>query len=424
MLLLTILSSSTAYSPLSTSDYGSFAAYAFLALPLALDHLEGGRDIEKEHWGGTWWHVEMPSDRTTAAHWVDAFRMDRTSFDMLCDELAPHLVQSRGPRVDVRLCTAVALHICAHNTSHNIIQKLFGIGKIISHKYFTITISALVKIRKAHVYWPTTNKEFKAKAKRFRAHRGFPNVVGAIDGSHVKINEQDSLDWLNRKGYYSMLVQAICDFDMIFMDLVVGWPGSVHDARVFRNSGLHERGITHTLFPTTTSCRFACGMRVPWCILGDSAYPLLSWLLTPFKDNGHLSSEYRFYNYVHSSTRMVIERAFGRLKCRWAILKDRCDTRASADRSTFEAAADVITACVVLHNYVQRRHPEFHEFLGAVDPDGDMPHQENQAEVPLRTPTVVRTRYKHFINRNTLCLRFRRSRAARQSIQRRTPQAN
>ena len=117
------------------------------------------------------------------------------------------------------------------------------------------------------------------------------------------------------------------------------------------------------LFPTRTSSMFACGMRVPWTILGDSAYPLFAWLLTPYKDTGHLSESERFYNYIHSSTRMVVERAFGRLKCRWTILKDdRCDTRGSSERTTFAFSADVITACVVLHNYVQRRHPEFHEF--------------------------------------------------------------
>lgn len=34
--------------------------------------------------------------------------------------------------------------------------------------------------------------------------------------------------------------QAVCDENMVFLDIVAGWPGSVHDSRVLRNSGLYQ----------------------------------------------------------------------------------------------------------------------------------------------------------------------------------------
>jgi hypothetical protein len=49
-------------------------------------------------------------------------------------------------------------------------------------------------------------------------------------------------------------------------------------------------------------------------LLGDSAYPCLSWLVSPFEDNGHLTRNQKLFNYRHSSTRIVIENAFGLLK--------------------------------------------------------------------------------------------------------------
>jgi len=35
------------------------------------------------------------------------------------------------------------------------------------------------------------------------------------------------------------------------------------------------------------------------------------WLLTPYKDFGNLSNDQKRYNFIHSSSRMCIERAFG-----------------------------------------------------------------------------------------------------------------
>lgn len=58
------------------------------------------------------------------------------------------------------------------------------------------------------IKWP--NNEEKVDIERhFR--KGFPNVVGVIDGCHIKI-DKPSLDpdsYINRKGYYSVQVSTI-----------------------------------------------------------------------------------------------------------------------------------------------------------------------------------------------------------------------
>ena len=61
-----------------------------------------------------------------------------------------------------------------------------------------------------------------------------------------------------------------------------------------------------------------CGVEIPLVILGDPAYPLLTWIMKPFSDNGRLAESQKTFNYRLSRCRMVVENSF----CR---LKGRCD---------------------------------------------------------------------------------------------------
>jgi hypothetical protein len=94
------------------------------------------------------------------------------------------------------------------------------------------------------------------------------------------------------------ILQAVWDSNMHLLDVFCGWPGSVHDARVMKNSPLYAKieADMESVLPGNTH------------LLGDSAYGIAPWLMTPFRDCGNLTKQQRKYNYIHSSTRMSIER--------------------------------------------------------------------------------------------------------------------
>ncbi|KAF2884499.1 hypothetical protein ILUMI_21673 [Ignelater luminosus] len=145
----------------------------------------------------------------------------------------------------------------------------------------------------------------KEQTTAFYYHKaGIPNVIGCIDGSHIEIDKptERSVDYINRKGYHSIVLQGLCNEHLNFIDIFIGYPGSVHDARVFRNSSLYSKLQT------------VCGDKY---ILGDSAYPQSPQLLTPYKDNGHLTAAQKYFNKKLSTCRVDIEHVFGLCKQRF-----------------------------------------------------------------------------------------------------------
>ena len=201
---------------------------------------------------------------------------------------------------------------------------------------------------------------------------GFPNCVGAVDGTHIPVTPPSNCrtDYYNRKGSYSIIRQGLVDFKYLFTDIYVGWPGKVHDARVFRNSSIYTKGCQGTLFPPRP--RNINGTDVPLVILGDPAYPLLPWLMKPFPDNGRLSDGQKTFNYRQSRARMVIENAFGRLKGRWRVLLKKMESKKiSNDQELIQSdpisidsidISPIITrACCVLHNVCEIWGEEFQD---------------------------------------------------------------
>ena len=62
-------------------------------------------------------------------------------------------------------------------------------------------------------------------------------MSGAIAGTHIeiKVPNEDYRDCINREGYYSIKMQAVCDYRYCFLDAIVKWPSSVHVSRTFLN---------------------------------------------------------------------------------------------------------------------------------------------------------------------------------------------
>ena len=225
------------------------------------------------------------------------------------------------------------------------------------------------------ISWPPAT-EYQAIALEFERKKGFPGVIGAIDGSHIRIKApaHHEPDYINRKRYHSIILQAVAREDRRIIDICVGWPGRVHDARVLKNSPLWNKAPQ------------LCGQHH---LLGDSAYPCRRWLMTPYKDNGNLTRPQKKYNSSQSGTRVIVENTFGILKGRFRRLQ-------YIDMADVSYICKCIVAACVLHNVCVMggddvldvfEDEDQEQFVGAID-NGIF--FENDAEGPLKRRQLTR----------------------------------
>ena len=301
-----------------------------------------------------WWN-HIVSETFSGSDWLDNFRMSQATFMYVCNELRSTIEKSdteMRKAIPLEQRVALTLWFLAMNADYRTIGHLFGVSKPTVCVVTKEVCAAIVKVLLPKYVRVPSGDELEKVVKGFRDELGFPQCAGVVDGTHIPIVSPSECpaDDYDRKGWHSIIMQGMVDNVGRFTEVYIGWPGRVHDARVFVNSSLHKRGQDGTLFP---DCKETiCGKQIPLLVLGDPAYPLLSWLMKAFPDNGNLSRQQKTFNYRLSRARVVVEHAYGRLKGRWRCLLKRNDT-------SVHDLPKLVAACCVLHNICEIHQENF-----------------------------------------------------------------
>ena len=154
-----------------------------------------------------------------------------------------------------------------------VLADLYGMS-IASASRVIHQVSQAIARRKGNFITFPTEENLATVRNAFYESAHCPHVIGAIDCRHIHIQSpggEEAARFINRKGYYSINVQVICDAALRITNIVARWPGSTHDSRIFQNSTI----ATH-LRRLRRQRRFH--------ILGDGGYPCLSFLMTPLRN--------------------------------------------------------------------------------------------------------------------------------------------
>ncbi|KAA0044938.1 retrotransposon protein [Cucumis melo var. makuwa] len=240
-------------------------------------------------------------------------RMDRRTFAILCHLLRNVAGLSSTEIVDVEEMVAVFLHVLAHDVKNRVIQREFvRSGETVS-RHFNIVLLVVLRLYEELIKRPV------------------PNCLGALDGTYIKVNVPagDRPTFKTRKREIATNVLGVCDMKGDFVYVLAGWEGSAVccGSYVMR---FHEK------------MDYKCqrGFLAPY---RGQRYHLQEWRGAA---NAPTNAK-EYFNMKHSSARNVIERAFGVLKGRWAILRGK-------SYYPLQVQCRTNLACALLHNLINR----------------------------------------------------------------------
>ncbi|KAK3925321.1 Protein ANTAGONIST OF LIKE HETEROCHROMATIN PROTEIN 1 [Frankliniella fusca] len=288
-------------------------------LAIELIHGENDREID--------WRRNLPRMAYMRGledpYFLQHFRMDRQVFEKLIVVLGHHLTEKNRLirlRTEIDKSLMMAIWIIANLDTFRATGAVFGVSRSTVHANYLVVIEALRELASRYIKWPP-REERQRISQILERRSGYRGIVRAIDGTLIattapKIQRERYID---RHQRYSLNVQAVCDHNLLFRDVYLGQPGSVHDCRVFQRSPLHDLFLDGDDLLSEGEH-----------ILGYGEYELT--------DKVH-------FNRIHSGIRMFVERSFGLLRGKMRRLLKLYIKR-------FVYCLDHVLSSFVLHNFI------------------------------------------------------------------------
>ncbi|XP_053400545.1 putative nuclease HARBI1 [Mercenaria mercenaria] len=255
------------------------------------------------------------------------YRFSADNIDRLVELLGPTLERRtrRNQALTPQQQILITLRFLATGNFMQVIGDTFDVDISAVSLVVRDVTDVLFGLKDQFIKSPVMDLDRRRIMSGFYAIRGFPSVIGCIDGTHVKIISP-GYPFVNRKHQHSINVQGTCNHKELFTSINACWPGSCHESHILRVSNVGRYLEAH--------------------------------------HQGNETEER--YNRAHISTRNLVERTFGIWKRTFHDLHG--EIRMKPQRVT-----RVIVACAVLHNLrLQWGEPEVEEAGDLDQPPADI----------------------------------------------------
>ncbi|XP_018788396.1 PREDICTED: putative nuclease HARBI1 isoform X1 [Bactrocera latifrons] len=200
-----------------------------------------------------------------------------------------------------------------------------------------------------YIVFPSNYEETLHIKHGFNSRYGIPHVVGVMDCFHVRLSKvaaTQKQDFKCKHGNLAINVQVVCDNKYRFLNVNPRVPGGSSDIFVWKHSHIYD--IMKNLFVTA-----------PAWLIADRGYNLDDILINPYRNPRSLP-DFRF-NALLEAMLSVLDTATIMLTSRFRCLK-------TVLPYNHQIAANIVTACVTIHNYLLSKNCAIDEQLMSVVP--------------------------------------------------------
>uniref|UniRef100_A0A3B4A7E8 Putative nuclease HARBI1 n=1 Tax=Periophthalmus magnuspinnatus TaxID=409849 RepID=A0A3B4A7E8_9GOBI len=304
---------------------------------------------------------------------LQSLHLSREVVNEVCHLLAEDLsskIPSFPYSVPVAVRVISALHFFATGSVQNPLGSTGGISQTTVSGAITAVSKALVQRAANFIVFPDTHESQADVKKQFKEKFGVPDVLGVVDCAHVVLRAPvgNAPPYVNNEGTHSISVQIMCDASCKITQVSADFPATTPDSSIL------EKSVIPSIFEKEPA--------PDGCLLGDTAYPLKPWLITPFispKTKPEL-----LFNIFHLDTFSAMDRTVGMLKKRFRCL----DKPPRSLQYSPEKVGMFFVASCVLHNMALR------ELFGdSVSATENIPRTENADEDGrvLKSETLLQT---------------------------------
>ncbi|KAJ1700318.1 hypothetical protein LUZ63_000097 [Rhynchospora breviuscula] len=261
------------------------------------------------------WFLRLLSSPNSPSAFPLSFRLSRPAFYSLLQSLRLPF-SSLPPEHKL----GIALFRLAHAAPFHTIARRFGLSSPSLACQAFYQVCHAITTRLCHLF--AFSSDITLLTQGFH-HLSLPNCCGVLGYARFPI-KHDSLGG-------SLIAQALIDSNGRFIDLSVGWHGSMKPLQILTRSNLYH---TQLVSP-------------PRYVLGGSCCPLLPWLITPYTIGPQSPSTHVVFNQVHACAMDMVNKAFGLVKDRWRLLSEKWK------EGQAEALPYVVVAGCLLHNFLE-----------------------------------------------------------------------
>lgn len=330
--------------------------------------LQMPRPVQKRVWReerySDFWDVQVQF--FTDEDWFETFRMSKKTFEILCsrlkDDMTPKCSTVNKP-IPLEKRVAMALYKLATGSEYRVVSQMFGVARSTVCRFVRMLCEALSdKHMDALVCMPERNEQLDI-IREFENISHLPLVLGTVGVTHIPINPPlDGFEnYINADGWPSIILQGVVDHRFIFRKIEL----NARDPAIYVESHGDLPDITRTIDEKL----------IRGYLVGGAPYPSLDWILTKFSNPKDESQE--FLNACIEEVTSIAEDAFCRLFARWRVISKKTDIE-------YRNMANVIGACVVLHNLIEMNGDKFnYEWIGQMKPSYKDMQPENDAQSVL-----------------------------------------